>query len=95
MLKQKRLAAVAALFMVFAALNAQSITIKKAYGWLETAIAEWNAVEDAASYEVVYSGEGIENAKADNPLIRQYAGHWRADIPGLKAGNYLAVHQSP
>ncbi|NPD81019.1 pectate lyase [Prevotella sp. PINT] len=88
MLKQKRLAAVAALFMVFAALNAQSITIKKAYGWLETAIAEWNAVEDAASYEVVYSGEGIENAKADNPLIRQYAGHWRADIPGLKAGNY-------
>ncbi|MCM1077975.1 MAG: hypothetical protein NC344_07415 [Bacteroidales bacterium] len=88
MQKNKRQAAIAALFMVALMLNAQTMTVSKAYGWFETAVAEWSAVDGAASYDVTYSGEGIDNARADNPLIRRYADHWRVDIPGLKAGEY-------
>lgn len=64
------------------------IKIKESGGWLETAYATWLPVENATSYEVYYSGEGIENKKIDDPLIRSYGSYLRADIPGLKAGTY-------
>lgn len=91
MQKRKRLATLVTLSITIMALHAQNLTVKKAYGWLETATVEWSAVEEAESYEVEYSGEGITNAKADNPLIRQYADCWRVDIPGLKAGQYTVT----
>ena len=67
-------------------LNAQQIT--EASGWFEAAYVKWTPVDGAQSYNVYYSGEGITNRKIDNQLIRSYGTYFRADIPGLKAGNY-------
>ncbi len=67
-------------------LNAQQIT--EAAGWFEAAYVKWTPVEGAQTYNVYYSGEGITDRKIDNQLIRSYGTYFRADIPGLKAGNY-------
>lgn len=69
-------------------LFAQTVTITKSGGWLETAFAEWNPVSGADSYNVYYSGSGITNKKIDDQLIRKYGTHFRADVLGLKAGTY-------
>lgn len=47
-------------------LFAQTVTITKSGGWLETAFAEWNPVSGADSYNVYYSGSGITNKKIDD-----------------------------
>lgn len=65
-----------------------AIEITRADGWFETAIVRWNSVPGTAHYEVFISGEGLDNSKVDDELIRLYPGHWRVDIPGLKAGEY-------
>lgn len=67
---------------------AQSISITKADGWLESAFVEWLPVSDAESYNVYISGQGLNNTKIDDQLIRNYGNHFRADILGLKAGTY-------
>jgi len=67
---------------------AQSLTLNSSGGWLESAFVKWQAVAGADSYNVYYSGEGITDRKIDNQLIRSYGTYFRADIPGLKAGNY-------
>ncbi|MGY5354666.1 pectate lyase family protein [Wenyingzhuangia sp. IMCC45467] len=67
----------------------QSVTINESGGWLESAYVKWQPVSEAASYNVYYSGEGVNNKKIDNELIRCYKdGTYRADILGLKAGDY-------
>ncbi len=65
-----------------------ALTITKQAGSLETAYVTWQPVANAVSYNVYYSGEGISGQKIDNQLIRQYPDYYRADVPGLKAGNY-------
>lgn len=70
------------------ALWSQSVTITKSQGWIESAYVLWNPVNDADAYAVYYSGEGITERKIDDQLIRDYGDYFRADIPGLKAGNY-------
>ncbi|MDR0680626.1 MAG: pectate lyase [Dysgonamonadaceae bacterium] len=65
-----------------------ALTIIKQVGWLESAYVTWQPVSGAESYNVYYSGEGVNNKKIDTPLIRQYGDYWRADVPGLKAGAY-------
>lgn len=57
-------------------------------GRLETAYAMWQPVEGAVRYEVAYTGEGADGRVIDTQLIRRYAGYIRADVPGLKAGEY-------
>ncbi|MFL1013445.1 pectate lyase family protein [Flavisericum labens] len=78
------------LFFLFIApfAMAQTATITETSGWLETASIKWNDVAEAESYNVYYSGEGISNQKIDDQLIRCYDGYHRADVLGLKAGNY-------
>lgn len=88
MQKRKRLAAILAILNAVVILHAQTLNVRNAYGWLETAVAEWDAIEEAAIYEVLCSEAGTTPAKVDNQLIRQYPDHWRVDIPGLKAGQY-------
>ncbi len=66
----------------------QSITITESNGWLESAYIKWQPLDSADTYNVYYSGEGINNAKIDTQLIRSYGTYFRADIPGLKAGSY-------
>jgi len=64
------------------------ITITDSSGWLETLFVKWTKM-GAAAYNVYYKGNGIANwTKIDNPLIREYDDHYRADILGLKAGIY-------
>lgn len=67
---------------------AQNINITEAGGWRETAYAKWLPVENADSYNVYYTGEGITDRKIDTQLIRDYGTYFRADAVGLKAGNY-------
>ncbi|MCB8993976.1 MAG: T9SS type A sorting domain-containing protein [Bacteroidales bacterium] len=67
---------------------AQAVTIIESGGWLESAFVKWEPVENADSYHVYFSGEGITDKKIDDQLIRNYGSYFRADIPGLKAGLY-------
>ena len=62
----------------------------EAQGHLESAYVTWKAVEDAEWYNVYYMPVGGETwTKIDAPLVRQYPEYFRADIPGLAAGEYL------
>jgi len=76
------------LLLFSAGVWAQSVTVSEFGGWFETAYAEWLPLADAESYNVYYSGNGITDQKVDNPLIRSYGSYFRADIPGLAAGDY-------
>lgn len=64
-----------------------SAAITKSGGWLETAYAEWQPVTGAASYNVYICHDG-QATLLDAPLVRRYATCFRADAPGLKAGEY-------
>jgi len=68
--------------------SAKSLTINESAGWIESAYVKWQAVAGATQYNVYISGNGITNRKADTQLIRNYGSYYRADIPGLQAGNY-------
>ena len=62
----------------------------EAQGHLESAYVTWKAVEGAEWYNVYYMPVGGEKwTKIDAPLVRQYPEYFRADIPGLAAGEYL------
>ena len=86
------------LFLLFIVLNvvviAQAVEITWAGGWRETAYVKWLPVEGADSYRVYYSGMGITNKLIDTQLIRNYGTYFRADVPGLAAGNYV-LHVVP
>ncbi|MGL4411799.1 MAG: T9SS type A sorting domain-containing protein [Bacteroidales bacterium] len=85
----KRRLLLSALFLCSAVIMiAQSVTVNGASGWLETASIEWQPVEKAESYNVYITGQGVNDVKIDDQLIRNYGDYFRADIPGLKAGNY-------
>ena len=86
------------LLLLFIVLNvvviAQAVEITRAGGWRETAYVKWLPVEGADSYRVYYSGMGITNKLIDTQLIRNYGTYFRADVPGLAAGNYV-LHVVP
>lgn len=67
---------------------AQGPTLIQYGEWFEAAFVEWEPVQDAESYKVYYSGEGISNQQIDDQLIRSYGSYYRADILGLKEGDY-------
>lgn len=66
----------------------QTIVITESSGWLESAFVKWQPIAEASSYNVYYTSEGITDRKIDTQLIRNYGSYYRADIPGLAAGNY-------
>ncbi|MFA9390518.1 MAG: T9SS type A sorting domain-containing protein [Prolixibacteraceae bacterium] len=72
----------------FLPLFSQTVTIIEASPWLESATITWQSLTGAEKYEVYYSGEGINNNKIDEQLIRDYGSYFRADLLGLKAGTY-------
>ncbi len=76
------------LAMFFIAVQTWSQQINEASGWLESVFVKWQPVNNAQTYNVYYTGEGIVDRKIDNQLIRSYGSYFRADIPGLKAGAY-------
>ena len=75
-----------AVFLMTVQLWAQ--TINQASGWLESAFVKWQPVSGAQTYNVYYTGNGLTDKKIDDQLIRSYGSYFRADIPGLKAGDY-------
>ena len=76
------------LLLCVIALQAQTVTIKQAAGWFETALVEWQTTGKADSYNVYVNGQGLVDQKLDNPLVRSYGSYWRADAIGLMAGTY-------
>ncbi len=77
------------LFSLFACfMQAQTVSISDAEGWLESAYITWAPVDDAESYNVYYSGGGLTNQQIDDELIRSYGTYYRADVLGLAAGTY-------
>lgn len=79
-----------ALFAAIVSTTAQAdaFTLDYCKGNLESAALEWQPVDGAVAYDVIYSGAGLDETKADRELIRLYASAIRADIPGLAAGDY-------
>ena len=70
------------------ALQAQTLSVNEAGGWLESAYVKWQTSAKADSYNVYVNGPGVTNQKLDDALIRSYGNYWRADAIGLKAGSY-------
>ncbi len=69
--------------------SAASGGITSSGGWLESAYAEWRAVEGADGYNVYVTKNGSSDwRRIDDMLIRRYADYWRADVVGLNAGKY-------
>lgn len=77
-----------AILIASASLFAQAPVITKSGGWFETAYVEWQSVSGAESYNVYVNGNGISDRQIDAQLIRGYDGYYRADAPGLAAGDY-------
>lgn len=77
---------------------AKAISIIKSAGGLETAYVEWQKESNVARYNVYYQLAGGEKTQIDNQLIRVYPDCMRADVLGLKEGNYTltveAVNES-
>lgn len=69
-------------------LSAQSVSITEAAGWFESAFVKWTPASGADSYNVYYSGNGVNNQKLDPQLIRRYSSYYRADAIGLAPGSY-------
>lgn len=66
------------------------ISIIESGGWMESAWLKWMPVEGAESYRVYYKKTADSSyTEADKELIREYDGYFRADIPGLSAGEYV------
>lgn len=65
------------------------IQITTAGGWSESAYVEWTPVSSATDYTVMVTNmDDGTSYELDKPLIRSYGSYFRADAPGLKAGNY-------
>lgn len=70
------------------AFEADSLTINRIVGWNETAAVEWNYVPGATAYTVSCMSADGYVSELDPELIRFYQGYARADMPGLRPGNY-------
>ena len=65
------------------------VTIKHVEGWFESAYMTWNHYPDADMYNVYIKGVNETSwTQLDKELIRNYGYYGRADMVGLKAGNY-------
>ncbi len=67
---------------------ADTVTVHDAKGAQEAAYIEWAAFTGTDHYYVDYSSDGTNFTTIDDSLVRQYSDRWRADVVGLKAGNY-------
>lgn len=80
------------LILLFTSVNVWSqVTIIDQKGWLESAYVKWTDAAGSDSYNVYYTGGGKMDVKIDEQLIRNYGGYFRADIPGLAAGNNYSI----
>ncbi len=79
----------AALLCVGTSAQAQ-ISITEQAGWFETVYAEWTNDSQYDSYNVYYrASDATEFTQIDAALVRNYDTYGRADVLGLKAGDYV------
>lgn len=65
------------------------IEVTKTGSSYETIFVEWKEIANVTSYNVYYRVNSTGNfIKIDDMLIRKYPSYFRADIVGLKKGNY-------
>lgn len=65
------------------------VSIKQASGWFESAYLTWEHYSGADMYNVYIKGTSETTwTQLDEELIRNYGYYGRADMVGLKAGNY-------
>ncbi len=64
-----------------------AVTIQETNGWFESGYVTW-AREPSATYTVYYRPAGGAYVKMDKELVRLYSNYGRADMVGLKAGQY-------
>lgn len=65
------------------------VVLTEAAGWFETTYVKWENMPEASSYEVYVKPDGGEYTRIDNELVRNYGTYGRADMVGLKAGDYM------
>lgn len=71
---------------------ADTMRITKQGGSLESVYVEWENTAETSGYTVTYREANSSSEKTvDKQLVRRYANHYRADIPGLKAGTYTVT----
>ena len=64
-----------------------AVNVQQVGGWFESGYVTWTAA--APEYNVYVAPAGTDNyVKLDDELIREYPGYVRADVLGLKAGDY-------
>ncbi len=72
----------------YCAVSAQ-VTVNQVVGWYESAFLTWELYSGADMYNVyVKEASASSWTKLDSELIRNYGYYGRADMVGLKAGNY-------
>ena len=67
-------------------------TISEYGSELEAAYVEWAPMAGVSGYHVYYKEKGQADSKyiqVDDQLVRQYSSNCRADLVGLKAGDYI------
>ena len=66
-----------------------SLTLREQKGWFESCYVTWtNESSSFDAYNVYVRPEGGSYTKIDAMLVRNYGEYGRADVVGLKAGNY-------
>ena len=65
------------------------VEITEAKGWLESAYVKFKKFGDCTLYHVyIKGGDFTSYTRIDSMLVRSYGDTYRADMVGLKAGNY-------
>jgi len=64
-----------------------AVSIQTTKGWFESGYVTWT-VTSGQTYTVYIRPQGGSYTQIDNELVRNYGSYGRADMVGLKAGNY-------
>lgn len=66
-----------------------AVNVNEVKGWYEGGYVTWTPMAEATAYNVyVAPAESDSWTKLDNELVRNYGSYGRADMVGLKAGDY-------
>lgn len=69
--------------------DVEKVALQKAESWFQSAFVEWLPYQGATTYHVYIKGGQYEDfAQIDEQLVRDYGTYGRADVLGLRAGNY-------
>lgn len=69
-------------------LSADGVVIRTVEGWLESGCVTWEPLAGAADYHVYISPADGTFLPIDRELVRDYGSYGRADMVGLRSGDY-------